>query len=81
MELEEGDLVESEGTMMECGGGMMNIVGRVRTAAREVVECGCDLAVEEEIGDSNGTGKGKEQAAVGTSSPRKHAGIIINIYI
>ena len=61
-------MVESEGNMMECGGGMMNIVGRGGTAGREVVERGGDLAVEEEIGDSNATRKGKGRAAAGTVS-------------
>ena len=69
MELEGGDLVESEGKMMECGGGMMNIVVRGGTAGREVVERVGDLAAEEEIGDSNATRKGKGRAAAGTVSP------------
>ena len=66
-------MVESGGDMVECGGGgMVDVVGRGGMAGREVMERGGDLAVEEEIRDSNATRKGKGQAAAGTVSPREH---------
>ena len=57
--------------MMECGGGMVDIVGRGGTVGREMVERGGDLAAEEEVRYSNVTRKGKGQAAAGIVSPPK----------
>ena len=52
-------MVERGGNMMECGWGMVDIVGRGDTAGRKMVERGGDLVAEEEIGYSNATQKGK----------------------